>query len=706
MISNQVRIKLELAALATVGISGLLIGNGYINPSGAQRFAITALGSATAGALTCAAVSALISPIGSLRLELGKAQTRVRVLEDRAEKDSQQAKEVAETCLQLQDAATNFDAEMSEAIAKVQAAEKLANDWQAAGLAARKVAGDFNEQIKALDAELKAAEQKQAQAIETLKQEHSANLHREIKAALQPKLHRMYENYQKHAEKEAAELKEQQAIELGRYQSRVDELKTEIEALEGNLAEVSNHRSDLTTAFESLVKTDLPDVQATFEREWLQNDQLLQNAIEQLRQKNAELQAPRMFPGTTAIDITGNRIIQHFANHEVCLDAIESVTIPSGFKLRFKFDRTNSYLKMTEEEFDKRVAEPGLMGLSYAPLDFVFDARNFIVSVDIATSVTIGSQASGKAETASEEIELADFYRANNLLPASEFSQVYKKLLATKDVPSVRVNGETGSGKSSVVRLLLSEALKAEKTRIRLHDPQSGSAEDRWGFAAISKDAQATSDAMSTLLKRVEEKNPPPVSTIDIFDEIDSTMRKDAGMKTAYLSTMTQVRHLENQRMIVIGQNPKAGRGGLEWSDLDGCGSIYIGDSAIHAIKGSPKLSQKKDALNKQYVAIQEFCQARNTEQGLDGSEPNAFRFALVSVPRKAPFWIELPPFSEGVEPRENLVTGTIAPPSARQTCPHCGSDDLKINKKSPAAIQYRCKSCSRCHSIKNCVTQ
>jgi hypothetical protein len=736
MISNQLRIKLELAALATVGIGGLLIGNAMINPSGAQKQALIALGSAGAGALTCVAVSALISPIGSLRLELGKAQSRVRVLEEKAEKDSQQAKEVAETCLQLQDAAAKYDAEMSEAIAKIKVAEKLAADWQAAGLLARKTAGDFNEQIKVLDAELKASELKQAQAIDSLKQEHDANLHREIKTALQPKLHRMYENYQKHIEQDAAELKEQQAIELGRYQSRVDELKAEIEALETNLAEVSTHRRDLTTAFESLVKTDLPDVQATFEREWLQNDQLLQNAIEQLRQKNAEMQQPRQFQGTTAIDVTGNRIIQHFAGHGVCLDAIESVSIPTGFRLRFKFDRTDCYAKLTEEEFDKRVAEPGLMGLSYAPLDFVFDARNFIVSVDITTVVTIAS-GSGKAETASEAIALASAdsgndaaFRALGCFPASEFENVIRD----KFIPRVRVVAGSTGGKSPLMELISVAIAKQNQAELWLLNPLPGSPKDwfsvpgriKAGSDGIQDEIAYMEAAHQELVKRRGNLGAKYKFIMICADEVNALARDYENLGTV-LKDFYQFSDHVPMGLITAGQgaNVSGVSGGakkngnaskLMEEDFQNATQVFTAQAAkVWLKKHHPDLLGKLTELEK-------LCSQLNDSEGLSARpkpgtkvvDRAAYRIALVVSPATGePFFIQIPAYSfyadklEGVSfpsgatvtaPYENQVALGLA--ASPDSCPSCGSKNTKVNKTLKTAIKRVCGDCKHYYNV------
>ena len=701
MIQKNFRLKIELAIATTIGIAGVIAGTAYTNPSGWQKPALIALGSAATGFTVAKVLSGINDRTGILEREITALKLESGALQKKIDKEYQDAKSLLETIEQLQTAIALHDFQDSERQTTYDDLWSKAEQWRNAAHDCSTIAKRLKAELDAAHDELAQVEQNHKEAIAQLEKRHGEKIHKQVKAQVTAKAQKAYANYKTQFEALTAENQAQHEIELERYQSRIEELTVALNQLQAQLEATGSEKTQLTNAFEELTQKDLPDIQQTFEQEWLKNDQLLQSAIEQLQRANAELQQPRQFSGLTNIDSIGNKIISHFFAYGVVLDAIESVSIPAGFRLRFKFDRTEKFTSLSESEFDKRCNEPGLMGLSYTPLDFVFDARNFIVSVDIRTEPPAAKgEATVNNKAATVANPDADFYRAQNLLPASEFAKVYTMILDTKDVPSVRVNGETGSGKSSVVRLLLSEGLKAGKTRIRLHDPQAGSAEDRWGIPPTSKTADATSEAMTALLGRVERKEAPPINTIDVFDEIDSAMRKDEGMKKAYLSAMTQVRHLANQRMIVIGQNPGAGRGGLQWADMDNCGSIYIGDSALIAIKGSPKLSNKKAILEKQFTAIQDFCQGRNEANVLDGSEPNAFRFALVSLPRKAAFWIELPQFSSGVEPIGNLVVGTVAANPAH-ACPHCGSDELKVNKQLKTGTQFRCKSCSKCHTIK-----
>jgi hypothetical protein len=89
----------------------------------------------------------------------------------------------------------------------------------------------------------------------------------------------------------------------------------------------------------------------------------------------------------------------------------------------------------------------------------------------------------------------------------------------------------------------------------------------------------------------------------------------------------------------LIGQNPKVGRAGFEWSDMQQMNCIYMGASAFDAIETNPQLKPRKDKLTKDYITLSEHYEKVN--EGLDDGEK--YLFGLVVIPGKSPLWIELP---------------------------------------------------------------
>jgi hypothetical protein len=92
-------------------------------------------------------------------------------------------------------------------------------------------------------------------------------------------------------------------------------------------------------------------------------------------------------------------------------------------------------------------------------------------------------------------------------------------------------------------------------------------------------------------------------------------------------------------KLILIGQNPKVGRAGFEWSDMQQMNCIYMGASAFDAIEANPQLKPRKDKLTKDYLSLSEHYEKAN--DGLDDGEK--YLFGLVVIPGKTPLWVELP---------------------------------------------------------------
>ena len=358
---NAMRLKLELLGGSAIATLALLIGISYTNPSGFRNIALASLGGAATAAAATLSLCAINDRTGVLQIE-------VKSLKAKLDKEYEDAIALIAICEQLQDAVSKHEFELSEAGSKVVAIEQQAQQWQLAAHNSRNAALNLKAQLEQLQADF------------------DERLHQAVKAKANRIARRnadMYISKRKEelAEIDTAHLEQLQSIKEG-YQKEIEELQTLLGQREQQLSEFA---IEIKTWDEEI----MPGTRSAFTESATSLQLQLQLAaqrLETLQNTNAQLQAPRLFPGTTAIDATGNRIVQHFAAYEVILDAVEAILIPTGFRLRFKCDRTNEFTKLTEEEFDKRTAEPGLMGLSYAPLDFALDTRNFIVSVDIVTS--------------------------------------------------------------------------------------------------------------------------------------------------------------------------------------------------------------------------------------------------------------------------------------------------------------------------------
>ena len=242
----------------------------------------------------------------------------------------------------------------------------------------------------------------------------------------------------------------------------------------------------------------------------------------------------------------------------------------------------------------------------------------------------------------------------------SPLADVVKKLIeGLSHKPTIRIMGATGEGKGVMARYLLSQILTSNPWYCRLHDPQHGSSEDYWGIPKVSRSGnelkKALKDIESQMISREATKN-WSVVTLDILDEIDTHLEKKEK-KESFIDLVSRIRHL-GMKLILIGQNPKVGRAGFEWSDMKQMNCIYMGASALDAIKASPQLEPRKDKLTKEYLTLSEHYEREN-ENLQDDSK---YLFGLVVIPGKTPLWVELPrPDSIKVDCDDLLLGKTFA---------------------------------------------
>ncbi len=140
---------------------------------------------------------------------------------------------------------------------------------------------------------------------------------------------------------------------------------------------------------------------------------------------------------------------------------------------------------------------------------------------------------------------------------------------------------------------------------------------------------------------------------------------------------VSRIRHL-GMKLILIGQNPKVGRAGFEWSDMQQMNCVYMGTSAFDAIETNPQLKPRKEKLTKDYITLSEYYEKVN-ECLSDGEK---YLFGLVVIPGKTPLWIELPrPDSIEITCDELLLGKTFSiPDSLKEVENPKNSDDSTGN--------------------------
>jgi predicted RNA-binding Zn-ribbon protein involved in translation (DUF1610 family) len=126
--------------------------------------------------------------------------------------------------------------------------------------------------------------------------------------------------------------------------------------------------------------------------------------------------------------------------------------------------------------------------------------------------------------------------------------------------------------------------------------------------------------------------------------------------------------------------------------------AVHIGSNAGIAIdKLTTITTEDKTRLLEQYRKIQDYCDRKNDELGLDiFTDATAYRFALVVPLTGLPKFIQLPDFDTydysevmGTK-KQTLETSADAVIPAAIVCPHCGSEKFRKHSKTTRAHEYR----------------
>jgi DNA-binding transcriptional MerR regulator len=344
--------------------------------------------------------------------------------------------------------------------------------------------------------------------------------------------------------------------------------------------------------------------------------------MQELEQKIHQLSKPINYPGATRTDMRiANIVIAYFERLGIILDRAGSDYRGHEATLEFITDRTGRLVLASElNEHSER-----LQGLTH-----VLNRPEFKLDAETGLMTLLVQWAKKPATSTSDQ--------AKRLL--TPLDEVVKKLVDNlSHKPTIRVMGATGEGKGVMVRYFLKYILANHSWYCRLHDPQHGSSEDHWGIPKVSTSGselkQALKDIESQMIHR--EANGWSVTTLDTLDEIDTHLEKKEK-KESFIDLVSRIRHL-GMKLILIGQNPKVGRAGFEWSDMQQMNCVYMGASAFDAIETNPQLKPRKDKLTKDYITLSEHYEKVN--EGLSDGEK--YLFGLVVIPGKTPLWIELP---------------------------------------------------------------
>lgn len=390
-----------------------------------------------------------------------------------------------------------------------------------------------------------------------------------------------------------------------------------------------------------------------------EDDKFVQGIIakmKELERQIHQLSKPITYPGATRTDMRiANIVIGYFEKLGLILDRAGSDYRNHEATLEFITDRTGRLVLASELNDHSEVLQ-GFIHTLNKP-EFKLDPETGLMTLLVRWA----------SKPAIDNTDLA-----KRLL--TPLDQVVKKLVDNlSHKPSIRVMGATGEGKGVMVRYLLNSILANHSWYCRLHDPQHGSSEDHWGIPKVSQSGSELKQALKDIEKQMiqREANGWSVTTLDVLDEIDTQLEK-SEKKEAFIDLISRIRHL-GMKLILIGQNPKVGRAGFEWSDMQQMNCIYMGASAFDAIEANPQLKPRKDKLTKDYLTLSEHYERVN--EGLSDGEK--YLFGLMVIPGKNPMWCELPrPDSIEITCDELLIGKVFVVPNSLSEFVDCQNSD------------------------------
>lgn len=345
--------------------------------------------------------------------------------------------------------------------------------------------------------------------------------------------------------------------------------------------------------------------------------------VQELEAKIHNLSKPITYPGATRTDMRiANIVIAYFERLGLILDRAGSDYRGHEATLEFITDRTGRLVLASElnEHSDY------LQGHTH-----VLNKPEFKLDPETGLMTLLVRWASKPAVNATEQTKRI----------LSPLDEVIAKVVGNlSHKPTIRIMGATGEGKGVMARYLLARILTLNSWYCRLHDPQHGSEQDHWGIPKVSRSGNELKAALQRIdaqMKSREVVKDWNVVTLDVLDEIDTHLdRKEK--KESFIDLCSRIRHC-GMKLILIGQNPKVGRAGFEWSDMQQMNCVYMGASAFDAIETNPQLKPRKEKLTRDYLALSEHYEKQN--EGLGDGEK--YLFGLVVIPGATPLWVELP---------------------------------------------------------------
>lgn len=249
-----------------------------------------------------------------------------------------------------------------------------------------------------------------------------------------------------------------------------------------------------------------------------------------------------------------------------------------------------------------------------------------------------------------------------------------------------RVNGQTGSGKSTFVLNLTTILVKSFQTtqnldvEVFLIDPKYPFSD--WGkytprYKGIDESLEGLETMANTVLERLklarecaDHKRPLPVfrPQLWIVDEIDMIISQYEKVASKHLKTGLKVGRALGVKLCYVGQSPLADDLKLRRNDFNNSTNIFLGSNGLAAIDEICYTGQQRAFLTGQLAARE------HQEQKY---------FALIKAPQLPPFTAQLPPENAyadnlpNMEEGQLLKDGEASQINTSQSSPVLGSDKI-----------------------------
>ena len=455
-----------------------------------------------------------------------------------------------------------------------------------------------------------------------------------------------------------------------------DKRKSDLQAIAQEFTVlVENHKTRYVTDVDDAINTAKLAVQQLEVSRYE-----LQDALAKLD----ECKKPLQFSGASSFAMMANSVSDYYyKRYQFLLDALHWEETETGFKSIYSIRRN-----------------PGL-------IESEISADNSLEQCAAFCNALHGTEPKWEFNRQFSQLSLTVIHRRivklKNELPRGV--RTADKFVSTvKNWRRVRITGGSESGKSPTAENVICAILTQIKGSCDFYDPMFDSVKNYRSIPAIG---HSHSDSVKGLKDYQAKMQTLPSDSLYLawFDEIDTTLDENPKSSSDLKAVLKQSSH-KNSGLIITGQNANVRnlKGGFDRSDMNNFVCVHIGDNYRDAIANSHLSESEKTNLMKVGDSLTEYCAAKNDEDGLELTEPAAYRFALCLEPNKKGFFMLLPEFGAyqweltdtAIIPTDTAIVSSVTVSLKNPNCPTCSSESKKngfLKSEGERVQRYKCKN-------------